>query len=681
MTARTPPPWVVPAAGAWVVLAGMWFATRSIGTETRAWTAVTFLVAPDAVLADDTGLPRSPLHPARLLAWVTAFCVWATALAAGGAVRDGLRLRGITMVECLAVSLGGGIAMISLAVLLAGLAGWPPLVGWLGAMGLGIAIDVGSVLLLGWPHTPLVGRICEGRAVKLVARRAGLLALAVVPFLLLMAWGSTVPTSDFDSREYHLMGPREWHEAGRIAPLPHNTYTSMPAGTGMLTLLAMSLSNDVPGGVLAAQATLAGFVPLCGLAAFCVGRRLFGPAAGWWAAAAWLCCPWAVRLACHPYAEGGLAAFATLTLLAVTITLRRGRGRRPGPAALAGCFAGAAFSCKYPGLVFVVIPAGLAVLAGSPVRRWGKVAAFAAGVLVFASPWLIRNAIWHGNPVFPLLWEVFGGDGWDAATNARWRAAHAPPNWSPARWPHWAGQPLGIDPLHTPLLVCFAPLALLVKRRRAAVLLGVGGALLLAWYALTHRIDRFWAPLLPGLLVPAGAGLAWATGRAEPWVRQVAWGVVGVALPFQFALCLSGTVLPVPFTAAPPAAGAYIEQQTAPLVAALNDRFDEEDTVLLIGEAQVIGARFRPVYATVWDAPPLADPAAALPPDVAAVAVNWSEVARYKSSYGFDERVVPGFLAGRVRRGELEPPEVIRDADGRPIGEVYAVLPPLRRRR
>ena len=40
------------------------------------------------------------------------------------------------------------------------------------------------------------------------------------------------------------------------------------------------------------------------------------------------------------------------------------------------------------------------------------------------SPWLIRNAVWTGNPVFPLATSVLGTGHWDADLAERWDRAH-----------------------------------------------------------------------------------------------------------------------------------------------------------------------------------------------------------------------------------------------------------------
>ena len=688
---RTSLPW---AAAAWVVGATLWFFTRDLaGAGSRAGVAGALLLVPEQLWEANPDVPAGwggVLHGWRWAAWGTAALTWAVGWSWGEVLLVWVGVGKLTWCERRACAAGLGMAALSVTVLGLSLAG-------LGMFLLGFVLSAFGVLhhliqgratcwrreLLG-PFRATFGSADERGAASVpdapsvrdaspaTWERRLAPALAAAPFLGLMLLGSTVPTTEFDAREYHLQGPKEWFLAGRVEPLRHNVYTRMPAGTEMLTLLCMHLCDDWRVGALAGQATLAGFVPLAALAAGCVARRLFGRGAGWFAAAAFLTSPWAVRLAIHPYAEGALCAYGTLALLAVTIAVRRRRLRSARPALLAGLLAGAAFACKYPALLLIAAPAGLVVALASPVRRWKKLAAFACGFAVFAGPWLLKNAVETGNPVFPLLWGVFGGTGWDAATNARWVAAHAPPDWAPARWPHWFGQPVGLDTFHTPLVIGFAPLAGFVSPRRAGRLAAALGGLVLVWYLATHRIDRFWVPLLPAACALAGAGLRWATSREEPAVRTTAWAAAAGGVLFNLALCVGGLAGPVPFAADPEAASEWVERTNAPLISALNERFGPGEPVVLIGEAQAFGAEFTPIYATVWNPPPLADPDKPPPLGVAAVAVNWTEIARYRSSYGFDPRVTPGFLDARVRRGELLPPEPVT-VDGRVVGELYAV--------
>src|SRR5262249_55019176 len=73
---------------------------------------------------------------------------------------------------------------------------------------------------------------------------AWLFGLLIAPFVAITLLGSMLPATDFDVLEYHLEGPKEYHQAGRIAFLPHNVYTNMPFDVEMLHLLGMSVMAD-----------------------------------------------------------------------------------------------------------------------------------------------------------------------------------------------------------------------------------------------------------------------------------------------------------------------------------------------------------------------------------------------------------------------------------------------------
>src|SRR5207302_4946310 len=86
---------------------------------------------------------------------------------------------------------------------------------------------------------------------------------------------------------------------------------------------------------------------------------------------------------------------------------------------------------------------------------------------------------------------------------------------------------------HSPLYTALAPLALGRRgsRRLAWALGGYVVYLFLTWWLLTHRLDRFWLPLLPALAILAGLGADWTRGRA--W--SVLLGtLLAVAMLFNF---------------------------------------------------------------------------------------------------------------------------------------------------
>ena len=267
--------------------------------------------------------------------------------------------------------------------------------------------------------------------------------LIMLPFLLCYVGGGFLPEVDFDVKEYHFGGPKEWFLAGKISFLPHNVYTSFPFLTEMLTLLGMVLYGDWYWGALAGKGVLMTFGPLTALGLFVAGRRWFSAQTGIWAALIHLSTPWIYRISIIAYAEGGLTCYLFATLLAVLLFnehlfgqrfTREGEapaeplglatvGRLSGSAGaspshlgtppdyevsqngrswviLAGFLAGSAMACKYPGVVSVVIPLGLALLVNTyrhhktrawrgPVIKTGLI--FSVGVALAIGPWWRRG--------------------------------------------------------------------------------------------------------------------------------------------------------------------------------------------------------------------------------------------------------------------------------------------------
>jgi hypothetical protein len=240
--------------------------------------------------------------------------------------------------------------------------------------------------------------------------------------------GACLPSFDFDVNAYHFPGPKEWYQQGRITFLPHNVYTSFPFLTEMLVLGGMILKQDWNGGAVAGKVLLAAYAPLTALGLYAIGRRWFSPLAGAVAALVYVSAPWTFRISTIAYVEGALSFYLLATAWAVMQAWESRRSAVAGPwFLLAGLMAGSAMACKYPGLVSVVLPAG--VVCG--IAAWADRARllkqgglFVVGVAVTIGPWLVKNLLETGNPVYPLAWNVFGGRDWDADLNARWNRGH-----------------------------------------------------------------------------------------------------------------------------------------------------------------------------------------------------------------------------------------------------------------
>jgi hypothetical protein len=368
--------------------------------------------------------------------------------------------------------------------------------------------------------------------------------VAMVPFLFVMWLGSMSPETDFDVRAYHFEGPKEFYLQGRITRLPHNVYTSFPFHNEMLVLLGMVLHHDWYWGALAGKCVLFAYAPLTALGLYAAGRRWFSAGAGLFAALIYISTPWIDRLTTIAYVESGLLFYLFASLLAVLIAIERLKtgdfNRRL--VILTGLLAGSGMACKYTGVLQVVAPIGAAIVLAPwftpPVARSRVRAAatlglfFALGVAVTIGPWLLKNVVETRNPVFPLGYSIFGATQWSDELNAKFVSGHTTHN--PRSLFQCLGDVTANNDWSSPLWYALAPLALLVRPRRAMILglWAFTGYLFITWFALTHQIDRFWIPMIPALCLLAGIGAEWRDDPLWRWGRNA---VVALALLFNFA--------------------------------------------------------------------------------------------------------------------------------------------------
>lgn len=522
---------------------------------------------------------------------------------------------------------------------------------------------------------------------------------ALAPFAFVMWLGSMSPDVDFDILAYHFEGPKEFFLAGRISFLPHNVYTSFPFLTEMLVLLGMVLHGDWFWGAVAGKCVLFFFAPLTALALYAAGRRWFSPTAGLIAALVHLSTPWIDRISIIAYAEGGLTFYLMTSLLAAMIAVER---LRRGDLALrqiflVGLLAGSGMACKYTGLLQVVVPMGLATVIAAvmtttepsnPLRAALKTAlAFALGLAVTIGPWLAKNVAETGNPVYPLAYSFLGGRGWSPELNAKFVPAHSAKSYRMRDLGQNVLDVVADNDWSSPLLYALAPLALLVPhgRRITLALWLLVVYLFFAWWGFTHRIDRFWVPMIPVAALLAGIGATWSTTAAWRWTCGA---VIALALWFNLGL-IGGGMDPATGIVWSDLSGynAFLsdlstarENAGYPYLAYMNHRLPKGAKVLCVGDGAIFDAQFPVVYNTVFnrsifrdwfaaDAPgtpkrnvPL-KPAAEIRSKLHAegitnVYVNWEWIRRYREpgNYGYTDFVTPARFERLLTEGVLGAP-------------------------
>ncbi len=333
-----------------------------------------------------------------------------------------------------------------------------------GAVGLPVLslllLAVGSLTLAGWSVAvalAIAGALAGRDALAWARQLAGWLRAPLPPgrwarFLAVLTLGlaglalilALLPPGKWDALAYHLAGPQQYVEHGRFYAAPHNHFLGFPQIVETLFAGQLALTGRLTGAAVLHW----GMGALLLLAVGGRAARLGGAATGWLSAAILLS-------AQTVWIEMGIPYVDLLPMLLAVVGLgvaerwdeargapspptplpqgerglRRasftlpplwGKGRGWGVrrslvslpglrhVILLGALAGFSIGVKYSAL-WLVIAFGVLLLWRGRGSGWRTALAYAAvyglAALVVFAPWLLRNALFYGNPVYPFVFE------------------------------------------------------------------------------------------------------------------------------------------------------------------------------------------------------------------------------------------------------------------------------------
>ena len=219
------------------------------------------------------------------------------------------------------------------------------------------------------------------------------LAIPMIPGLL--------PVAFYDSLLYHLEAPALWLNAHRLIAIPYNFHLDYPLNMSVLYLLARAIDAQASPALLHLA-----FLAAAALGLVALGRPL-GRGVGLTAAVLFVLMPSALESAAYPIADHMVVFF----VLAATLTWCRWRATGlERYLALAGAELGLATGAKYTTLLVGVAPlVALTLFAarGEPGRRrWRPALIIVVTSVATFSPWLVRNGLATGNPVYPYFFAA-----------------------------------------------------------------------------------------------------------------------------------------------------------------------------------------------------------------------------------------------------------------------------------
>jgi hypothetical protein len=260
-----------------------------------------------------------------------------------------------------------------------------------------------------------------------------------------------------------------------------------------------------------------------------------------------------------------------------------------------------------------------------------------------------------------------GGRGWNDEKAGKWLRVHTSPTFTLAELGAKLLDVSTRSDLQSPLIFGLAPLAFVVAAPRRRVF-GPAGYIVFvtaAWWLLTHRIDRFWAPVLPVAALLAGAGATWSDALVWKLGRTA---VLVLVLVLNFAMC---TITGYRKYTLPLDRARVDAARVEPAVLAVNRALPADAKVLVVGEAAVFDFERPVLYNTVFDdvwfeqwtrGKTGAETRETLTGHgITHVYVDWSEIGRYRSpgNYGFTDYVTREVFEGLVSEGILGPAQRI----------------------
>ncbi len=300
----------------------------------------------------------------------------------------------------------------------------------------------------------------------------------------------------------------------------------------------------------------------------------------------------------------------------------------------------------------------------------------------------MKNLIWTGNPVFPLMNRIFEAapPGWGPECAQRWDRGHGPGKEERSiqnrlsqfrrlvLWDHY--QRFG------PAIFLIALGGLIGRRRQYAdgALLGLAGGQCLIWLSATHLYARFAIVLLIPLALLAGRA-AEAPKSATRWHWMVGLLLAGSAWNLVHAAKLHRE------EAFPAAPASWFYDGLVPgyeYLGAVNRDLPAQAKILLVGEARAFYFRRKVDYGVVFNRNPFVETvqASSQAEEVLRwlrgngythVLVHWGEIERLSATYGFAPEITPERFARLAEAGLRRWRAFPHPRDARRYVEIYAV--------
>ncbi len=436
--------------------------------------------------------------------------------------------------------------------------------------------------------------------------RANRLSLSVfVVIALVVITGALTPPTDWDALMYHLRVPQQFLEHGSIYLTEDNAHWAFVSLPHMLYLPLLALGIPAGPALVSALCTLA-----IALAMFAFALRFLDQRTAGFSLAVLWGSGMLVLVAISPRIDTILALYLFLVHYAVICAMESKDARF---LYLSAALAGMAVGVKYNALVYLLAlaPLGGWVVVVRLQQRAGAVGLVLGLALATALPWLLKNAHFLGDPLYPFL----GGLRLDPWLARIYGGLAFPPQVDPAAVLQVAKPFNLVDLFMAPeritvegegafyrpnLLLLVLPLWLLCLKTEVLTWLAGPALVYVALVVLLQPTTslRYLSPVIPSLTLVAlhSYGQVWDRVLPARWVQRLLAATTLLVLVgtghLSYLLAINGRHLAYAFGAV--SRDAFLKARTrdyADVVQFVNERLPKESRILMLFEGR--GYYFR----------------------------------------------------------------------------------------
>lgn len=436
----------------------------------------------------------------------------------------------------------------------------------------------------------------------------GLMLILVWAIVLINMLSALSPVVFYDAMVYHLNIPMEYLKSHRIFHVPYNMHSNLPQGMGMIYIYTLLMKSGV-----AAKLLNSFFGLLTAITLYLIARQWLSRRAAFITMLLFYSMPQIFLLSTLVNVDLPAAFYV---LLALYCLLRSAKQSDKKWLLLAGIFCGVSMSFRYQNAIiagmllssFIFLKkrslpssetARQSFFSRRNIIEFLKMGAiFCLAFLIIFSPWMIKNILYTGNPLFPLFYSIFGGRGWSLEQtryfynniSGRIGAGITLRSWLSILWQVLTREgELGWHRFIFLAALALIPLA--IKRRHPATIAGLLGLFYLALWPLLSRnvanilrYNIFSFALLSLFFI----SMIWQwISRKEKLTALAFMLFIGIETFFGIFFCqqLTQSFMPV-FTKV--SRQQYLKSFLPyyPLVDEMNRRLSTEDRVLFIGETR-----------------------------------------------------------------------------------------------